>query len=411
MGIFEKKKKHISIKVKKTYIPVATMDLKTCLLELEKYKTTKTVQCDHAKEIGRHIISLLSTNNHSFHSFVMVGGEAYTVLARDRNLDRALFYKLAKGELNFSGNRAVTVRSLSFRDPDAFKIEYSNDMQSRWVRGAKYQNNIYQSLVSEGITSFIVPAVYECRAYPFVIVQQFIPARPLMEWALAKETKDILLFFLDLLVSINFLHSHGNAAAGIIHRDLKPENIMVTEDNRPVITDWGLAKIKGDEGLSIVGHGRGTYRFSSIDQLENAVDAAYHNDAYSLGLVMAAIVNRAIPKVENEEDLMSESFREAYLASHREPLPPDLYEIFDKATASEINNRYKTLDPFFEDLQRVMIGWKWLEASDTKEIYIQEAEEIVIGEEVEGIEWKCCKRDVCAKFHLCEKRLLLRKEK
>ncbi len=57
----------------------------------------------------------------------------------------------------------------------------------------------------------------------------------------------LLLFRCNILAAVKFLHDQN-----IVHRDLKPENILMArrdEDTQIKITDFGLAKLIGDEGL------------------------------------------------------------------------------------------------------------------------------------------------------------------
>ncbi|HEU5038953.1 MAG TPA: serine/threonine-protein kinase [Nocardioides sp.] len=73
-------------------------------------------------------------------------------------------------------------------------------------------------------------------------------------------------------------------AAGVVHRDLKPSNILVTEDGRPVIVDFGVARSDTAEPLTETGFVVGTAEYLSPEQVEGA-RATPASDVYALGVV------------------------------------------------------------------------------------------------------------------------------
>ncbi len=105
--------------------------------------------------------------------------------------------------------------------------------------------------------------------------------------------------------------AHGR---NVLHRDIKPQNILVGEGDEPFITDFGLARLIGQPGITRGGLFLGTPYYTSPEQADlGPLDE--RSDLYALGLVLYEMVTGRRP-------FEAESTREI-LDMHRQTPPPD----------------------------------------------------------------------------------------
>ncbi len=83
---------------------------------------------------------------------------------------------------------------------------------------------------------------------------------------------------------------------GVVHRDLKPSNIMILGDGMVKVMDYGIARARRFDGLTVTGAFLGTPDYVAPETAEGkAADA--RSDLYSLGVVFYEIVTARKPFV------------------------------------------------------------------------------------------------------------------
>src|SRR5262249_50244102 len=80
---------------------------------------------------------------------------------------------------------------------------------------------------------------------------------------------------------------------GILHRDVKPSNLMVDLAGKLWVTDFGLARMQNDSGVTLTGDVVGTLLYMSPEQASGrtgSVDA--RTDVYSLGVTLYELLTQ-----------------------------------------------------------------------------------------------------------------------
>ncbi|WP_336209142.1 protein kinase domain-containing protein [Nonomuraea sp. LPB2021202275-12-8] len=103
-------------------------------------------------------------------------------------------------------------------------------------------------------------------------------------------------------------------ATGVLHRDVKPENVLLADDGRVVLTDFGIASLEAEAGLTATGGLVGTPAYMPPERL-NGEPARPESDLWSLGATLYAAA-------EGEPPFRRDSWAATVAAVLRDPLAP-----------------------------------------------------------------------------------------
>ena len=96
--------------------------------------------------------------------------------------------------------------------------------------------------------------------------------------------------FTQLASALSYAHDQG-----IIHRDVKPVNVLLDHLGRPILSDFGIAKVlAGTKALTRMGAGVGTPEYMSPEQCQGGpVDG--RADIYALGVMLFESLTGRLP--------------------------------------------------------------------------------------------------------------------
>ena len=144
--------------------------------------------------------------------------------------------------------------------------------------------------------------------------------------------------------------------AGVLHRDIKPANILVTEYNRPALTDFGIASTTNaaaeSAGLSIP--------WSPPESFADVPRSDPRSDVWALGAtVYTLLAGRSPFELPGQRNTAAELIHRietlALPPLGRADVPVSLQRALDRAMAKSPSDRYESALAFARALQTVQI--------------------------------------------------------
>ena len=293
------------------------------------------------------------------------------------------------------GNVYLAVRTSDFTSQVAIKL-IRHGMNSQAIVD-RFQNEIQvqASLGQHHNIAGIVDAGQTDHGLPY-FVMEYVEGQRIDEYCDSNRlnTSQRMELFLAVCSAIQFAHQNA-----VIHRDLKPSNILVTNDGRPVLIDFGIAKLveaSGGDGEIDVTQTEGrafTPGYASPEQVSGK-PLTTASDVYSLGIVlyevltgrkpykmdpssvssMVDVVLKQNPARPSEVVLNSDTVsdhvgdtrevtpdeisrqRDTSVRRLQQQLHGDLDQVVLKSLHKDPARRYPTIDAFESDLRNVVTG-------------------------------------------------------
>ena len=173
------------------------------------------------------------------------------------------------------------------------------------------------------------------------IVSELVPGGDLQDMLKGEPLPvlDVLKFMRPPAEALDYAH-----ASGIIHRDLKPANVLLDGDGRPILADFGLARmLESATRFTLASQALGTPEYMAPEQAMGA-DADHRSDLYAFGIMIYQMLLGQTP-------FRADTPAATLMAHVHQPLPlptsidpniePRLEAILLKALAKEPDDRFQ----------------------------------------------------------------------
>ncbi|MCB0312270.1 MAG: protein kinase, partial [Calditrichaeota bacterium] len=138
------------------------------------------------------------------------------------------------------------------------------------------------------------------------------------------------------------------------HRDIKPANILLDNSDVVKVTDFGLAKMQRDFGVTSTDIAVGTLGYSPPEQLKSLKNTDQRSDLYSIGMTFYEIIAGKLPFNDNDSNLSVQlAILEGKLPSPdllNPEIPAEFVNLIRKATRKDPADRYQSAAEMLQDV-------------------------------------------------------------
>ncbi|RPJ60539.1 MAG: serine/threonine protein kinase, partial [Acidobacteria bacterium] len=152
-------------------------------------------------------------------------------------------------------------------------------------------------------------------------------------------------------------HAHDRS---VLHRDLKPSNVLIDGEDRPRVTDFGLAKLVSDDSESTLsGRALGSPSYMPPEQAGSGEKVSRRSDVYGLGATLYHVLTGRAPfHGESAAQVVHEVLTTEPVSprSLQPSIPRDLETVCLKCLEKDPQRRYPSARAVAEELRRFLEG-------------------------------------------------------
>src|SRR5918992_1380187 len=142
-------------------------------------------------------------------------------------------------------------------------------------------------------------------------------------------------------------------ARGVVHRDVKPQNVILTDEGRPKVTDFGIARSSDVESVTLTGTVMGTSEYLAPEQARGEL-VDFRSDVYSLGVILFELSAGEVPfRGENPVSVAMRHLHEPVpsVRERRPDVPARLDAAIRRAMAKDPEERFGSMDELIAELE------------------------------------------------------------
>ena len=194
----------------------------------------------------------------------------------------------------------------------------------------------------------------------YYMVLEYIPGETLAEKLAALNQADMRLpltegvrIAINLCDAVDYAHQRR-----MIHRDIKPQNIMLNLLNEPILMDFGITKLVGQDVNNLGDEAAlGSALYMSPEQVKgDPID--YRSDVYSLGIVLFEMLSGHPPfRGRSTKDILRQQVEAKLPDLHQinPNIPQTLIAIVERALEKQPERRYSNAGDMTTALQSVVL--------------------------------------------------------